>query len=89
MVSSVYGRNHSARTLLDPYTGRQRIASAAGTGDETQIMPSDHVAEHSHVGESASNGLAERAVQRWENHVATLRHALDLRLGQSIDVGIL
>ena len=39
------------------------------------------VPEHSHPGESPSNGLAERSVQVWEDQFRNLKAALDARLG--------
>ena len=39
------------------------------------------VPEHSHPGESPSNGLAERSVQLWEDQFRTMKTALDSRLG--------
>ena len=39
------------------------------------------VPETTHPSERASNGLAERAVQQWENHFTTLRHAFELNGG--------
>ena len=57
--------------------------------EDDQIQLADAqiaVPEHSHVGESASNGLAERAVQAFENQFLTLRHALEIRMGGPIDI---
>ena len=57
--------------------------------DDAPVQLSDvdiAVPEHSHVGESASNGLAERAVQMFENQFLTLKHALELRLKSPIDI---
>ena len=53
-----------------------------------QDLPVSHTAvpEHSHTGESQTNGLAERAVQSLEDHVRVLKVALEARLGTSIPV---
>ena len=37
-------------------------------------------------GRTFSNGVAEKAVRHWEDYFATLRHAFELRMGQSIDI---
>jgi len=44
------------------------------------------VPEHSHTGESASNGIAERAVQQWEDHFRTCKAALEADLNIAIDI---
>ena len=42
------------------------------------------VPEHSHPGESQSNGTAERSVQMIEDMVRTIKSALEDRIGQQI-----
>ena len=42
------------------------------------------VPEHSHTGESQSNGFAERSVQLVEDQARTMKAALEDRLGQRI-----
>ena len=53
-------------------------------GEET--LPVIAVPEHSHPGESKSNGLSERAVQALEDHVRTLKVSLESRLGVTVPV---
>ena len=45
------------------------------------------VPELTHPGESASNGLAERSVQTFEDHFRTLNAALEANVGQTISIG--
>ena len=44
------------------------------------------VPEHSHPGESASKGLAERSVQMFEDKFKTMKTALDARMGYVVHV---
>ena len=55
---------------------------------EEQDEPQLHqpVPEHSAVGESASNGFAERGVQSLEGLIRTMKHALQARLDEALDV---
>ena len=53
-------------------------------GEEPTAMIA--VPEHSHPGESRSNGLSERAVQTLEDQTRTLKVALEARLGVAIPV---
>ena len=47
-------------------------------------MPKLAVAEHSHVGDSPSNGMAERAVQTLVDHVRTLKLAFESKIGRRL-----
>ena len=56
------------------------------TGRSGVFESFEAVPELSAVGESASNGKAERAVQTFEDHLRTLKSALDSRLKQKVPV---
>ena len=64
----------AVRTCLE-----EALEVAKGRGEWVGAVP-----EHSAVGESASNGRAERAVQRFEDHVRTLLGELESRIGQRL-----
>ena len=58
-----------------------REAEEDKEGEVRQAVP-----EHSAVGESASNGFAERGVQSLEDLVRTMKHAPQARLDSALDV---
>ena len=58
----------------------QALTNCGKTG-----VPIDAAPEHSAVGESASNGKAERTVQQFEDLIRTLKAALESRVGCRID----
>ena len=61
----------AVRTMVDA-----AVTLTQGTGERVGAVP-----ENSAVGESQSNGRAERAVQRLEDHVRTFLGELEERLG--------
>ena len=62
----------SLRTMVE-----EAIQLSKGRGEWLGALP-----QNSAVGESQSNGRAERAVQRVEDHIRTLLGELESRLGQ-------
>ena len=59
-----------------------KVAGIAATEDDEAVQCA--VPEYSAVGESASNGRAERAVQQIEDQARTLKSALESRIGLRI-----
>ena len=59
---------------------QEAIQLSKGRGEWLGALP-----QNSAVGESQSNGRAERAVQRVEDHVRTLLGELECRLGQQLE----
>ena len=55
------------------------VTEATKKGDVFSAVP-----ENSAVGESQSNGRAEAAVQKWEDHMRTIKAGLETRLGQKV-----
>ena len=59
----------------------EAVRSVGGTATEDDDAVLCAVPEYSAVGESASNGKAERSVQQLEDQVRTLKSALEERIG--------
>ena len=76
-----------------PLLGRPEPAEASTTmsSSSTSSPPIVAVPEHSHAGESASNGAAENAVKLVEGQCRTLKAALEDRLSCAVpeDHGIM
>ena len=73
-MSYMCDQGGSVRTMLE-----EALEVCKGGGEWVGAVP-----ERSAVGESASNGRAERSVQRFEDHVRTLLGELESRLGQKL-----
>ena len=72
-------QERSIKTFIDETL---KIAGIAATEDDEAFQCA--VPEYSAVGESASNGRAERAVQQIEDQARTLKSALESRIGARI-----
>ena len=65
----------------------QAVLKAGRQAEEEKDKPIHQpVPEHSAVGESASNGFAERGVQSLEDLTRTMKHALQARLDETVGV---
>ena len=73
-MSYMCDQEGAVRTMLE-----EALEVCKGRGEWVGAVP-----ERSAVGESASNGRAERSVQRFEDHVRTLLGELESRLGRKL-----
>ena len=72
-------QERSIKTFID---ASLTMAGVAATEDDDAVLCA--VPEYSAIGESASNGRAERAVQMIEDQARTLKSALETRIGARI-----
>ena len=72
--------NEHIQQMIDEAAKRAGRSAQYVNSDDARII----VPEHSAVGESQSNGKAERAVQQVEDQVRTIKSALESRIGAKI-----